>query len=614
MNKSYQKKEPMSAKAKRYWAIGIVLGVIVAALLIWNSGIFQKNATAATVGDQKFSVTDLTYYYNAQINSKNQEVLMNQQFGMESDYDTSLSPREQYYDEANGVTYAEYFLDQALAALRQDTILSTEAKAAGYSLSQAGQDTVDSNLDALHMYSTQQGHSESAYLKLLYGKYMSKSKFVSLLTNSILASEYAREKQASFTYTPDELNSYYEENQNDLDTYSYRYCYISGTAESTVDEDGNTVDPTEEASAAAMEAAKTSADSMVAAVQSGAAFNEAAAAVLDQENAEYYSSDPDYNLAAGILGSDLQSTYRDWLQDEGRQAGDVTSIEASGGYYVVQFISREKDDSSYQTISYRNILILSETTDTEVPVEDTETAGVTTEDGAEVEETETTEPETEIVSLPTDEQLADAKAQAQDLLSQWESGEATSESFGALAQDNSADETNKADGGMNENANRDFLSSDLTEWLFAEGRKAGDTTILDYTDSDGNVIGYQILFVDSLGQIVWEYEATAALQADGYQNWYSKVEENYPAELTDKGKAIAGVSDAAEAETTQAEAETTQAEEETGAEDAEAAETTEEPAEAETTETSEPESKEEPEAEVEEDTAGGNEAEGDSSE
>ena len=36
---------------KIYIAIGAVVVVLVAALLIWNTGIFQRGATAATVGE-----------------------------------------------------------------------------------------------------------------------------------------------------------------------------------------------------------------------------------------------------------------------------------------------------------------------------------------------------------------------------------------------------------------------------------------------------------------------------------------------------------------------------------------------------------------------------------
>ena len=537
MGTSYNRNKPEKSKAKLYWTIGIVLGVIVAALLIWNSGIFQKNAVAVTVGDQKFTVPELSYYYNAQISSKRQEVQMYEQFGIQSDYNTELSPEEQYFNQAEGVTYAEYFLNQAVEALTKDTILCTEAKKAGYTLSQAGQASVADNLDALHMYSTQSGYSESAYLKLLYGEYMTKSMFKELLSNSILADEYAAVKQSEFTYTDQELDEYYNENKANLDTYDYRYCFVNGQAESSTDEDGNAVDPTEEESAAAMADAKDKADSIASAIQSGTAFNEAAAEYLDADTAESYA-DAEYNHVTGALGQSLDSTYKAWLQDDARIDGEVTSLETASGYYVVQFLGREKSEDTYQTINYRSILILSETTDTEVP---TTNASAVTGD----EDTEAAT-QTEIISLPSSEQLAAAEEQANALLDEWKAGDATAESFGALASANSDDETTASNGGLTENANKDSLSSDLTNWLFADGRKAGDTTVLEYKDSSGRVAGYQVLYVDSLGEIAWRYAATTALQAVDYQEWYEETELNYSVSLTEKGKEIAGISDADE--------------------------------------------------------------------
>lgn len=545
MGTSYNRNQPEKSKAKLYWTIGIVLGIIVAALLIWNSGIFQKTAVAATVGDQKFTVPEVSYYYNAQISNKRQEVQMYEQFGIESDYNTELSPEEQYYNQAEGITYATYFLNQALEALQEDTILCTEAQKAGYSLSEDGKDTVDANLDALHMYSTQSGYSESAYLKLLYGQYMTKSLFKELLSNTVLADEYAAVKQSEFTYTDEELDEYYSENKANLDTYDYRYCFIDGQAESTTDEDGNAVEPTEEETAAAMTEAQAVADRIVADIQSGTPFNEGVAASLDEASAEDYK-DPEYNHVTDVLGQYLESTYKTWLTDDARTSGEVTSIETASGYYVVQFLGRERSDDTYQTINYRNILILSETTDTEVPT--TDASSLTDETSGEENTV------TEIISLPSSEQLSAAQEEANALLDEWKAGEATAESFGALAAANSDDEATASDGGLTENANKDALSSDLQDWLFADGRKAGDTTVLEYKDASNRVMGYQILYVDSLGDVAWRYSATTALQAADFQTWFDEMEFNYPAELTEKGTEILiGKQDAAEEEVEEAE-------------------------------------------------------------
>jgi hypothetical protein len=184
------------------------------------------------------------------------------------------------------------------------------------------------------------------------------------------------------------------------------------------------------------------------------------------------------------------------------------------GYCVVQFLGRTKGDDLYQTMTYRNILVLAETTPSE--------------DGSD--------------ALPTDEQLTAAQDQAQALLDQWQAGEATADSFAALAQENSADEDTKDNGGLNEDADRSALSSDITDWLFAAGRQIGDATVVPSTDDSGNVIGYEVLYVEGFGQIRWQYQATSALQSADYDEWYEQVVENYPAELTDIGQTVPSLS------------------------------------------------------------------------
>ena len=132
----------MSKKAKLYWAIGIIIAILVAALLIWHTFFFGKqnaNATAATVGDQTYTTTEVSYYYYSVANGFTQQAQAYQQMGMDMGYDPSLSPSEQTYNEEEGTTYADYFLEQALDQLQQVSILCREAEAAGYTLSAEGE-------------------------------------------------------------------------------------------------------------------------------------------------------------------------------------------------------------------------------------------------------------------------------------------------------------------------------------------------------------------------------------------------------------------------------------------------------------------------------------------
>ncbi len=491
--------ETAGSKAKLYWAIGIVCAILVAALLIWNSGILSgdkvdENATAATVGQEEYSMAEVSYYYQAMANNFINQAEQYKAYGVDMGYDTALSPSEQMFDEENGTTYADYFMDSALQELQRVSILNSEAEAAGYTLSEAGQAAVDQNMNYLTMYSVQSGYTEEAYLKLLYGEMMTMDLFEQVLTDGILADEYAQKVSGDFTYSEDQLEAYYAENADALDSYEYRYCTITPAYEEKTDEEGNPIEPTEEETAAAMEAASQEADAMIAEINGGASFNEAAAAHVDEVVAESYQ-DEEYNHMVDVAGSSimLPGTAGEWLMEAGRSAGDITAIEVEGtGYTVVQFLGRTKGEDVYQTMSYQTM---------QIPAED----------------------------ASNEESLAAAEEQANALLADWESGEVTD--FGALSTETISPE-------LVENGDRNMMDAELSAWLFDADRQVGDVTVLPYTDSTGAVAGYQLVLAEAFGDVRWEAAAANALRSEDYSAWYTEVLAKYPAELTEEGKII----------------------------------------------------------------------------
>lgn len=505
--------EPTASKAKLYWAIGIVAVIIVAILLVWNSGILVRNSTAATVGDEKYDTAELAFYY------KNVESQMLQQaqsyaaYGIDMGYDANLSPSEQFYNEEEGTTYADYFLDSALEQIQRVTILCHEAEAADYTLSEDGQQIIQDNMDSLYTYSLQNNTTETAYLHMVYGKFMNKSLFKDIISKTVLADEYAAAKAEEFTYSDEELDKYYNENKADLDLYDYRSCYINYETEEKTDDEGNPVDATDEEIDAAMAVASEQANAMVAEVRGGTAFNTAAVKYVSEDSAEAFE-DPENAHVTDAMGNTIPSNFKDWLTDSSRQDGDVSAIKVDGvGYCVVQFLGRDKGENKYQTADYRNLLVLAETT-TETSDDGTETA------------------------LPTEEQLKAAKKQADDLLAQWKEDGGDADAFTALATENSADEATKDNGGLNEDADRSAVSANIQKWLFAAGRKTGEASIVEHTDASGNVLGYNIILAEDFGEVRWKAQALNTLRSADYEEWYNGVLEQYPAELTDTAKKV----------------------------------------------------------------------------
>jgi len=507
-----QAREAQKSKTRK--AVHIILAVIVVllivALLVWNSGFFQKRATAVTVGDEAFAVSELSYYYYLTANNTASTARNYAQYGIDIGYDPDVSPATQMYSEE--LTYADYFRQTAVESLQQVTLLCAEAEKAGYTLSAEGKATVDDVLSQIEQNSITSGYSKSAYLKLLYGSYITESAFLKHISMSTLADEYQTHYTDSLSYTDADLVSYYNENSTTLDTYDYRYCFISGVAASATDASGNAVEPTEDEEAAAMALAKSKADEMIARYQAGEEFNALAVEYVSEASAASYS-DPGYNHLTDKLGSDIaEYTYGEWLLEDGRKTGDITAVEASeSGYYVVTLLGRARAENTYQSVDVRHILVLAETDEAA--------------DDADV--------------VPTEEQLADARSEAQRLLDEWKSGAATSESFAALADLNSDDTGSNTNGGLYEAVERNTMIDSFNNWIFTPGRKAGDSGIVENTNgSTDDVLGYHVMYLEALGQVRWKYQAQSQLSSEDYNAWYESVEGNYPVTTNAGGLAL----------------------------------------------------------------------------
>lgn len=502
-------------RSKIYFAGGVVIALLVAALLIWNTGIFQRMTTAVTVGDQKYTVGDLSYYYHSVANTTASYAKAYAQYGIDTGYDPDVAPDKQIYDQEAGTTYADYFRQSAVDSLQQVALLCSQAEKAGYTLSDDGKASVDSAVAQIATYASQYNYSESAYLKMLYGKYITKDIFVKQLTMSTLAGEYQTYYTDSLTYTDTQLNDYYTQNAANLDTYDFRYCFISGAAESTTDANGNAVDPTDAEKTAALADAKAKADEMVEKYRAGGEFNALAAEYVGESSAAGYS-DPEYNHMTDKLGSEIASSaYASWLMDSSRQPGEIGVVDAgsSNGYYVVLLNSRQRLDNSYETVDVRHILIKAEA-----------------DAAADSSSTDV---------LPTAEQLSTAYAKAQSLLDEWKAGAATSDSFGELANQNSEDTGSNTNGGLYTGVERDKMIASFNDWIFAPGRKPGDTGIVVNTDGKtDDVRGYHVMYFQAAGEIRWKYQAKTAMASADYSTWYDGVKGNYAVTTSDFGMSM----------------------------------------------------------------------------
>ena len=478
-NKHKKAQEEKHSNVK-YAVVGVLSVVLVAFLLVWNTGIIQRNAAAVTVDGEKYSAADVQYYLRS---------LM-----LQNGISSTSSLKSMTMNSTTGETMYDYLKSQAVERLVTCAALDKQAAEEGFTMSDDTQTEVDDQLKQLEEQWVSAGYqSRDAFIRANYGPYMTYDRLVELFTRDMLVNEYATQFSDSLSYSDADYEQYYQENANTLDEYTITQFVFNATVD-TVDADGNAIEMTDDEKAAALEQAKTEKQARAQELQSKLEAGEDPAQ-LAQEYADDLTGDP--SISQVMSGSSVaSSSYAQWAQDTARQNGDVTLSEYDAGpssyyYYVVRFEGRARNDENTATV--RHILVAAEQ-----------------DEGA---------------SEPTEDQYAAAKTKAEELLDQWKSGPATQESFAELAKANSADTGSAADGGLITDiySGSGYVST-FTDWALDAARQPGDTGIVQNTGS--SVKGWHIMyFVGRDGDPVWKLTAKTAMENNDYTTWQNAAKE-----------------------------------------------------------------------------------------
>lgn len=473
--------------------VAIEVGVSQA---VTNSGVRERKTVAMTVNDHKISNAELNYFYMDSINS------FYSSYGSYASFmgmDLAAPLNEQVIDEETGTTWADNFLETAKSNAKAYHALADAAEAAGFTLSEEDQASVDSTMSNLSLYATLYGYSDAdAFLKAQYGHGANEENYRAYIELCSLADAYYSHYSESLTYTDAELR---DADSEAYDAYTYNTYYLSVSKfleGGTTAEDGTTTYSDEERAAAAA-AAEEAVKSLTAQDLPTVADLDAAIVALPV-NADTNASSSAHN---DTLSTSISTTYADWVKDASRKAGDITYVASTStstdedgnettttdGYYVIYFVG--SNDNTFKLKNVRHILVSFEggTTDS--------TTGSTTY---------------------SDEEKAAAKAKAEDLLNQWKAGEATEESFAALATENSTDTGSAENGGLYEDIYPGQMVTNFNDWCFDESRKPGDTGIVEST------YGYHVMYFVGDAQLSYrDYLITNDLRNSDMDEWYTDL-------------------------------------------------------------------------------------------
>lgn len=473
-----------------YTTVGVVVVVAAIIMMVWSSGILQRTLTAVEVDGEKYTAADVDFYFNSVYNSIVNQYM--QQVGM-TPFDTGTSLKKQVYDPESGKTWYDYILERALNNLKSDTAISAKATAEGYELSEESQEQLDSTLAYLDTGWVGYSSSREAFVRSTFGSHMTYDRAVELLKMQTLSNDYLQTQLNGIEHGDEDYEAYYTENADTLDTYTLTQFLFKASV-ATTDEEGNTIEMTDEEKTAALEEAKAEQKALAEELKAKLEAGEDPQALAEEYSEQLYSS----VVSRQTTGSSLTSAYSEWAMDESRQAGDITLSEYDGStyynYYVVVFEGRQRDDTP--TANVRHVLVAAEQ-----------------DEGAEA---------------PTQEQYDAAYAEAEELLNQWKAGEATEETFAELAKENSADTGSAEDGGLisNISSNSGYVET-FTNWALDPSRQPGDTDIVQNTGSSTK--GWHIMYYVSSGDPIWKQTTASALLNQDYEQLLEDATANVTA-------------------------------------------------------------------------------------
>ena len=510
-----QMTEQKEAKKLRIYTIAftVVIALMVCVALVTtvlNSGIIERSTTAVTVGDAKVNAVELNYYY---IDSINKYVEKLGDYIALSGIDTTKPLDEQFVDEEAGTTWSDYFLDLAIDSIHGVYAMYNKAVAEGYTLSEEDAAAIDSTIANLALYGTlYYGYSDlNAFLTGMYGKGADEDSYRAYAEHQYIATAYANDHYDSLTYTDEDIAAVLAEEPKAFNSYDYNYYYLPASSfleGGSIGEDDK-VTYSDEEKAAAVEAAKAAADSLM---DEGITSTMLLDKAIGQLEINAQSTTAASTAVTDRLYTEVSAILQEWIADETRVEGDKTvipyeseSTDAEGntttttnGYYVLYFIG--SSDNTYKMNNVRHILV-------------SFTGGTQNEDGT---------------TTYSDEEKAEARAKADEILASWEAGEKTEESFAALATEKTDDTGSRETGGLYENIvpSSNYVENFLN-WCIDDARTPGETGIVE------TEYGYHIMyFVGDSEQSYRDYMITGQLRSEDMAAWETELTEG--TELVEK--------------------------------------------------------------------------------
>lgn len=438
---------------------GILAAGVVYSFFIPNNKEWMTPAnTALSLDGTNISVGSFNYYYN---NFTNDNYLANY---AQQGLDTSVDYDKQYYDESTGETWADYFENTTVEELRYIGYYYNAAKEAGMKLSKTEQEQLDAAMDQVVVQAQTAGQTTGAFLKEQYGEYVGLKTMRKTQEMRYLAQRYMQQLSTTDKVSEEEVQSYRNDNLQQLEIASFRYLPMPYTADNK-------------------EAIRVKSEELKGKLTDSATFTETVKPYA--EKAIQTQITDEYTLITNVtsLNENIPANIREWLFTNGVKVNDTSILdsEEQSCFYVV-LMDKAPHINEEMLFSVRHLLVKAE--------------GGKSGDGTAAE--------------PTEEQWKAAQDKAQGFLDQFNKTDKSELAFAQLADENSEDiaSTSGSDasnyGGLLAQNQPGKLVAPFEAWSLDPSRKYGDVGMVK------TEYGYHLIYYIS-NQEAWKYTAQSAV-------------------------------------------------------------------------------------------------------
>ncbi len=302
---------------------------------------FQKNldVVVATIGDEKLTNRLLQVYY--------WQTVRNNSY---TDMDSSKPLDEQIYDPDTGMTWQQYFLQEAIDLWKENVVLTNHAKAAGYQMPESyASQFATLETDLLTQAQANGYSSVDAMLVDTMGVGCTFEAYYSFMWNYYYGALYMTDLVNGMEITQEEIEDYFQKNEQAL-KYSYELEITKDSGKlidvrhillipegGTLGEDGTTYIYTDEEWADCLTKAKGILDMYLAGEQTETAFTE-----LALQYNEDTGSLSNGGLYSYVAPGDMVEAFDAWCFDESRKTGDTGLVRTEFGYHIMYYVYGEE--------------------------------------------------------------------------------------------------------------------------------------------------------------------------------------------------------------------------------------------------------------------------------